>query len=230
VVGRAPEVDAVWEDPERVEEFARKPPDHRLQALIEAEPEPRRLRALDVGCAGGRNAIFLAEHGVDVVATDGSAAMVERTRQRLTGLLGPEEAQRRVVRARMEAMAWADEDSFDLVVALGIYHNARSAEEWQAALAETARVVKPGGRVLVAVFTPETDLDGQGKAPVPGVPHLYERPDGRRMYLVEPDTLDREMAGHGLEPAEPTALAEGKVEVGRRVSANGLYRKTKEGG
>ena len=28
-------VDAFWEDPEKVEEFARKPPDHRLVALLE---------------------------------------------------------------------------------------------------------------------------------------------------------------------------------------------------
>ena len=125
----AEEIDAFWEDPEKVEEFARKPPDHRLQALIEAEPDPRRLRALDVGCAGGRNAAFLAENGVDVVATDGSAAMVERTRERLAGLLGPEAAAERVIRATMDVMPWAADASFDLVVALGIYHNARTAEE-----------------------------------------------------------------------------------------------------
>jgi SAM-dependent methyltransferase len=217
--------DTFWEDPEKVEEFAQKPPDHRLRALIEADPDPRRLRALDVGCAGGRNAVFLAEHGADVVATDGSAAMVERTRERLATLLGPEAAAERVIRATMESMPWAADASFDLVVALGIYHNARSAEEWGAALEETARLLKPEGRVLVAVFTPETDLDGKGQTPVPGVPHLYERSDGRRMYMVDPATLDRDMAACGLEPVEPTALAEGKVEVGRRVSANGLYRK-----
>ena len=218
-------VDAFWEDPEKVEEFAGKPPDHRLRALIEAEPDPRRLRALDVGCAGGRNAVFLAEHGVEVVATDGSAAMVERTRARLAALLGPEVAAERVIRATMDAMPWAADASFELVVALGIYHNARTAEEWRAALAETARVLGPGGRVLVSVFTPETDLDGQGQVPVAGAPHLFERPDGRGMYMVDPATPDRDMAARGLEPVEPTALAEGQVEVGRRVSVNGLYRK-----
>jgi SAM-dependent methyltransferase len=218
-------VDDAWEDPERVEEFARKPPDHRLVPLIEAETEPSRLRALDLGCAGGRNTVFLAEHGVDVVATDGSAAMVERTRQRLAPILGPEAAEKRVIHTTMERMPWAADGAFDLVVALGIYHNARSPEEWQAALAETARVLRPGGRALVSVFTPETDLHGQGKEPVAGVPHLYERPDGRRMYMVDPSTLDRDMAAHGLKPLEPTALAEGRVEVGRRVSANGLYVK-----
>jgi SAM-dependent methyltransferase len=219
------EVDAVWEDPERVEEFARKPPDHRLVALIEAEPDPRRLRALDIGCAGGRNAVFLAENGVEVVATDGSAAMVARTRERLAPLLGAEVAASRVTQAFMDATPGAPDASFDLVVALGIYHNARSPEEWERALAETARVLKPGGRVLVSVFTPDTDLDGQGKTPVPGVPHLYARPEGRRMYMVDAETLDRDMAAHGLEPDEPTALAEGQVEVGRRVSVNGLYRR-----
>ncbi len=222
-------VDAFWEDPEKVEEFARKRPDHRLRALIEAEPDPRRLRALDVGCAGGRNAVFLAEHGVHVVATDGSAAMVERTRARLAALLGPGVAAERVIRATMDAMPWATDASFDLVVALGIYHNARTPEEWQAALAESARVLRPGGRVLVSVFTPATDLDGEGQTPVPGIPHLFERPGGRRMYMVEPAILDRDMARHGLEPVEPSALAEGEVEVGRRVSVNGLFRRSSSG-
>jgi SAM-dependent methyltransferase len=217
-------VDTVWEDPERVEEFARKRPDHRLVALIEAEADPRRLRALDVGCAGGRNAVFLAERGVDVVATDGSAAMVERTRERLAAILGPEEAARRVIRSSMEVAPGIDDGSIDLVVALGIYHNARGAGEWQAALGETARVLRGGGRALVSVFTPQTDLDGRGHTPVPGVPHLYERPDGRRLYMVDLATLDRDMAAHGLDPLEPTTLAEGQVELGRRVSVNGLYR------
>lgn len=218
-------VDPAWEDPERVEEFAAKPPDHRLRALIERERDPRRLRALDLGCAGGRNSAFMAEHGIDLMATDGSRAMVERTRERLSGLLGAQEAARRVLLGPMDALAWAGDAAFDLVVALGIYHNAKGAAEWDRTLSETSRVLKPGGRALVSTFTPDTDLEGRGKRPVPDVPHLYERPDGRLLYLVDPETLDRDMARHGLEPVEPTVTAEGKVDVGRRVSVNGLYRK-----
>lgn len=218
-------VDPFWEDPDKVEEFAARPPDHRLVALVGDEAAARGLRVLDLGCAGGRNAVFLAERGADVTATDGSRAMVERTRERLSALLGPAEAARRVRLGPMHSLPWAPDGAYDLVVALGIYHNAQSAAEWQAALAETARVLGPGGRCLVSVFTPETDLEGEGKTPVPGVPHLYERPGGRLLYLVDPATLDADMARHGLEPAEPTVLAEGKVPVGRRVSANGLFRK-----
>lgn len=216
-------VDPAWEDPERVEEFAARPPDHRLRALIERDR--RRLRALDLGCAGGRNTAFLVEQGVDVMATDGSRAMVERTRERVRAALGAEEAARRVHLGPMDALPWAKDASFDLVVALGIYHNARSAEEWHRVLAETARVLEAGGRALVSTFHPLTDLEGLGKRPVPDVPHLYERPGGRLLYLVDPETLDRDMARHRLEPIEPTVTAEGKVDVGRRVSVNGLYRK-----
>ena len=74
-------------------------------------------------------------------------------------------------------------------------------------------------------------IDGDAKKVVKkietgGRPHnTTVSADGRRMYLVDPTTLDRDMAARGLEPAEPTALAEGQVEIGRRVSVNGLYRK-----
>jgi SAM-dependent methyltransferase len=218
-------VEPFWEEADKVEAFAVRPPDHRLVALIGSEPDPQRLRVLDLGCAGGRNAVFLAERGADVWATDGSRAMVERTRERLAAIMGQAEAARRVHHGPMHALPWAGDAAYDLVVALGIYHNARSGEEWQATLAETARVLAPGGRCLVSVFTPETDLEGEGKTAVPGVPHLYERPGGRLLYLVDPATLDADMARQGLEPIEPTALAEGRVPVGRRVSVNGLYRK-----
>ena len=107
--------------------------------------EPQGKQILDIGCAGGRNAVFLAEKGVDVVATDGSAAMVARTRDRLAAVLGQEEAVSRATQAFMDATPGARDASFDLVVALGIYHNARSPEEWERALAETARVLKAGG-------------------------------------------------------------------------------------
>jgi tRNA (uracil-5-)-methyltransferase TRM9 len=219
-------VDPSWEEPDRVDHFATRPPDHRLVALVASEPDPRGLRVLDLGCAGGRNTVFLAEHGADVDATDGSRAMVERTRERLAEILGPDDAARRVHHGPMHALPWAKDAAYDLVVALGIYHNARSTEEWQASLAETARVLRPGGRCLVSTFTPETDLEGEGKVAVPGVPHLYERPGGRRLYLVDPANLDADMARLGLEPIEPTVPAEGKVPAGRRVSINGLYRRT----
>jgi SAM-dependent methyltransferase len=183
------------------------------------------VRVLDLGCAGGRNAVFLAQRGFDVRAVDSSDAMVAETRRRLAALVGEVGAAGRVRVGRMDDLGWAPGASFELVVALGVYNCAQSRAEWDRALAESARVLAPGGRLLVSVFTPETDLTGRGLTPVPGEPHVYEGFESGRSVLVDAPTLDAELARHGLSCIVPTVLARPKTEVGRRVSANGLYAK-----
>jgi SAM-dependent methyltransferase len=215
-----------WDSAENVERFAAREPDVRLMELIREYPDPSRIRVLDLGCAAGRNTVPLAERGFDVQALDASPAMVAKTRERLAAILGPGEAERRVRVGRMDDLSMAADASFDLVVALGLYHCAQSRAEWDRALAETARVLKPGARLLVSVFTPETDLTGRGIRAVPGKPDVYEGFDsGGHHVLVDAAGLDRETARFGLLPVEATRTARPKVETGRRVSANGLYRK-----
>jgi SAM-dependent methyltransferase len=216
-----------WDCAENVERFAARDPDARLTELVGEYPDPSKVRVLDLGCAAGRNAVLLAEKGFDVEALDASPAMVAKTRQRLAAILGAAEAEKRVRVARMDDLAPVADAALDLVVALGLYHCAESRAEWERSISETARVLKPGARLLVSVFTPETDLTGRGIRPVAGEPGVYEGFDsGGRHFLVDAAGLDRDMARSGLLPLEPTRTARPKVETGRRVSANGLYRKT----
>jgi len=218
---------AFWEAPENVARFAAREPDKRLMELLQEYAQPSRTRVLDLGCAAGRNTVVLAEKRFDFEALDSSAAMVAKTRERITPTVGAAEASRRVRVGRMDDLSARENESLDLMVALGIYHCAQSRAEWERALAETARVLKPGGRVLVSVFTPETDLTGRGISAVAGEPDVYEGFDtGGRHVLVDAAALDRDMARFGLLPLEPTRTARPKVDVGRRVSANGLYGKT----
>jgi SAM-dependent methyltransferase len=215
-----------WDAPENVERFAAREPDTRLTELVGEYSDPASVRVLDLGCAGGRNAVLLAQKGFDVQALDASPAMVSKTRERLAPILGFEEARRRVRVGRMDDLAFASDASFHLIVALGLYHCAESRAEWDRALAESVRVLRPGGRLLVSVFTPETDLTGRGIRPVSGEPDVYEGfDDGTRHVLVDTEALDREMARFALGPVEPTRTARPRVDVGRRVSANGLYAK-----
>lgn len=216
-----------WEASENVERFAAREPDVRLGKLIREYPNPSAVRVLDLGCAAGRNTVLLAQDGFDVEAVDSSAAMIAKTRERLAPILGASEAGRRVRVGRMTDLSWIPDDAFDLIVALGLYHCAESQSEWDRALSETARILKRAGKLLVSVFTPETDLTGRGTHPVPGEPDVYEGFDSGRVFLVDADRLDREVARHGLAPLEPTRTARPKVEVGRRVSANGLYVKSR---
>jgi SAM-dependent methyltransferase len=216
--------DDFWEDPERVERFAAREPDHRLVELLDGYDDPAATAVLDLGCAGGRNAELLARLGFQVHALDAAAAMVERTRDRLAPILGPEVAAERVRRGLMDRLPYPD-SFFHLVVALGVHHSARSREEWGRAVDETSRVLKSGGLLLFTQFTPATDLTGEGVRPVPGEDGVYEGLPGGRAVLLDPSALDAAMEHRGLWPVVPTETATTSLETGRRVSVNALYRK-----
>ncbi len=218
--------DPFWERPEVVERFASRPPDDRMVALLSGAP--RATRVLDLGCAAGRNTEWLAREGFDVYACDASQAMVAYTRRRLAPYLGEVEAGRRVLLCSMDNLAMFEPESFDLVVALGIYQQAQSTEEWHRAVAETARVLRGDGRLLVQHFA-------LGSQPWPEPlrqvkPFVFEAtlPDGgvRRFVLLDEATLDAWMAQHGLVPETPTRTTTRPTEEGgfwRNLHA--LYRK-----
>ncbi len=213
-----------WERPDVVARFAGREPDQRLQILAGELPRPGEVRVLDLGPAGGRNTVFLAEMGFEVHALDASRAMAAETRRRLAAVRGEAEAGLRVGRGDMTRLPFRDA-AFGLVVALGVFHCAGGRSEWDAALAETYRVLEPGGRLLVAVHTDETDLDGTGLVPVEGEPHVFLR-GGGRVFLVDAATLDAEMERHGFRRQAVTETVRRPTGAGGvRVTANGYYAK-----
>lgn len=214
-----------WERPEQVERFAERAPDRRLAGLLDRFPEPGGVRVLDLGCAGGRNAELLARRGFDLRALDASEAMVRRTRERVARILGPREASRRVRRGRMEDLGRFADDTFDLVVALGVYHNAGSRQAWDRSVAETARVLARGGLLLTSDFSPRSEPRGEPLRRLGDSSHRYEGFASGPLFLLEAAALDREMARHGLFPAAPTEAVRVPTDEGHRVTVNGLYRK-----
>lgn len=218
--------DPFWERAEVVERFASRPPDDRMVVLLSGAP--RATRVLDLGCAAGRNTEWLAREGFDVYACDASQAMVAYTRQRLAPYLGEAEAERRVLLCSMDHLAMFEAESFDLVVALGIYQQAQSTDEWHRAVAETARVLRADGRLLVQHF-------GLGSQPWPEPlrqvePFVFEATvpgaGKRRFVLLDEATLDAWMRQHRLVPETPTRVTTRPTEEGgfwRNLHA--LYRK-----
>jgi SAM-dependent methyltransferase len=104
-----------------------------------AESAPRRI--LEIGCGDGELAERMArELGADVVAVDQSARMVELTRAR------------GVVAEIQDAQNLSfDDGSFDCAVAAWmLYH----VEDLDRAVAELARLLRPGGRLVAATNGP----------------------------------------------------------------------------
>jgi SAM-dependent methyltransferase len=97
------------------------------------------LRALDDGCGEGRFSRILAAAGAEVVALDRTERMVRAANERRCG---PEA----VVRATGERLPFRDR-SFELLVS---YIVLVDIPDFRAAIREMARVLRPGGRAIVA--------------------------------------------------------------------------------
>ena len=219
-------VDPFWESTETVERFAGKEPDVRLQEILDAFSNPGQVCVLDVGCAAGRNTVMLAERGFDVFAIDGSEAMVARTRERVAGVLGREESERRVRLGDMEDLTSFADASVHVLVALGVLHQAATESQWTGAIREMSRCVAPGGRLLVAVWSPRSRPHGESVRLVAGEKHLYEGFHSGTHYLVEASFLDSALASAGFVPVVPTREVVVETDEGWRVTINALYRRT----
>jgi SAM-dependent methyltransferase len=107
-------------------------------------------RVLDVGCGEGQVARQLAAAGVDVIGFDPSGAQIARAQERGGGP--------RYARASAEQLPVAD-GSIDAVLAcLSFEHVA----DLPAAVREVARVLVPGGRLLLLVGHPLLQAPGSG--------------------------------------------------------------------
>ena len=214
-----------WERPEIVEKFAGREPDRRLAEWLSGRPDLEGLRVLDIGCAGGRNSEFLARSGCDLYAIDASLPMVRRTRFRVANVLGEREAARRVRVGRMELLGGFRDRSFDLIVALGVFHSAPDRATYELALAESARVLDDNGHLLIANFAPGTQLEGTVLEPAADEADVYIGHESGRHVLLDAEALDEALSRNGLTPVVPTEVVEAEGEATRRVTVNGLYRK-----
>ncbi|MDR6225960.1 class I SAM-dependent methyltransferase [Desmospora profundinema] len=118
-------------------------PSQELVAFVASTPFPPQARALDVGCGAGREAVFLAEYGFRVVGVDLSREALRIADQR---------ASKKKVEVEWRhgnALRLPLEDgAFDLMNDRGCFHLISEEERGRYA-SEAARVLKPGGRLLL---------------------------------------------------------------------------------
>ncbi len=113
-----------------------------VKAVLEVEPE----RVIDVATGTGDLSIELAAAGIpSVIGLDFSPAMIEAARQKTTG-------HSRIALVQGDGMALPIDDAGvdGLTIAFGL----RNLPDYDAALREFVRVVRPGGRIAVLEMTP----------------------------------------------------------------------------
>ena len=104
--------------------------------LVRAAAELAPGRALDLACGAGRNALWLAARGWDVVAIDGAAEAIRVVHEHDASI------DARVMDLETGAALPFEDESFDLVAILYYLH--------QPLFAEARRVVRRGGIVVSA--------------------------------------------------------------------------------
>lgn len=212
-----------WEDPKRVESFAAKAADFRLVEIAKQYPFPEKIKVLDLGCAAGRNTLFMAECGFDIWAIDSSQAMIEKTKSALETHLDSSDIDKRIKVGKMDNLSWAEDNYFDFIIALGIYHNAQNEKEFEQAIYESNRVLKPGGKLLVANFAPGIILGHLNLDQISD--HLWRDKKHGNLYLLTGAELDEKMKEFSFFPITKTATVEKVLENGKRVTVNAFYEK-----
>jgi SAM-dependent methyltransferase len=175
-------------------------PDDRILELLDLGGDQQ---VLDAGCGSGFHSLMVAER-LDtgrVVSVDVSQEMLDR--------LG-RNALARGLDARIEPLL-ADglalplpDASVDRALSAAVWHH---LDDPEGACAELARVLRPGGRVVVCdlVIEPDTKavrgLEGHDRAF--GPPELRRIFAGAGLVAVEVETIGRWVVGAATRPAAP---------------------------
>jgi demethylmenaquinone methyltransferase/2-methoxy-6-polyprenyl-1,4-benzoquinol methylase len=170
-------------------------------------------RALDVATGTGDLAIALASRGAEVVGSDFSEGMLARARAKSSAV--------RWEQGNALALPYADGEFDAATVGFG----ARNFADLNRGLAEMARVVKPGGRVVVLEITsPQKPplswfFHAWFDRVVPKLGRLAGDPDAYT-YLPSsvrrfpgPEELARRMAGAGLRDVRWILTAGGIIAI-----------------
>jgi SAM-dependent methyltransferase len=107
------------------------------ELLVDAASALPAGRALDLACGAGRNALWLASRGWEVVAIDGASEAIRLVREQDAAI------DARVLDLEAIDRLPFEDASFDLVAILYYLH--------RPLFAEAKRIVRPGGTVVCAV-------------------------------------------------------------------------------
>jgi ubiquinone/menaquinone biosynthesis C-methylase UbiE len=127
-----------------------KYPSPELTALVAANALRKEARALDVGSGGGLDAIFLAQHGFNVMGIDVSSSALRIAKKRA------KKAHVKVDWVRGSILKLPlKSGKFDLIIDRGLFHLIEDADRPDYA-SEVFKVLKNGARLLIRGKSPQS--------------------------------------------------------------------------
>ncbi|KJY43340.1 methyltransferase type 11 [Streptomyces sp. NRRL B-1568] len=171
---------------------------HALDRELLSRHVPLNARVLDYGCGYGRLLAELDALGhADVQGVEPSAALVARCRKENPGL--------RITRAESLPLPFTDA-SFDAALLFAVLTSVPQEEERERAVAELARLVRPGGVLYVSDVPLQTDEASieryrTGEAET-GVYGTFRMPDGGVFVHQRPEDFHALLERHGFAVAE----------------------------
>jgi len=213
-----------WEDERTVAGFVSSPPNEALLTIAREERQRGAATCLDIGCGAARNAMPLAELGFVVTGTDLSAPMLRGAARRISG--SPNETSIRLVRAPMAPLPFRGQ-SFDFIVAHGIWNLARSGRQFRDAVAEAARVARPGAALFLFTFARQTI--GPDAVPDPGETFVFSSWNGEPQCFLTEQEIQEALGEARFVQTAPLTLYNlprpGEVRVGGPpVIYEGVFR------
>ncbi len=161
------------------------------------------MRVLDAGCGGGRNLVFLLQQGYDVYAVDPDPGAIRSVRA-LAGRLAPRLPESNFRAETIEANSFPDHAA-DVVVSSAVLHFARDEAHFDAMLAGSWRLVKPGGLFFCRLAS-SIGMEGRFAPLGRG---RYRLLDGSERFLVDEARLlarTAELGGALVDPLKTTVV------------------------
>lgn len=210
-----------WNSDSIVNEFTNAAfPEYWKEFFVKYE-RPEDLTVLDLGCGGGRNTYMLANLGFHVEACDLHEKMLQATKHKIAQLDKKRKNNVRIQYANMLDLPFQDE-SIDIVLSNGVYHNNSSIADFEKAIKETARVLKQQGLLCVNVFTNRFIDESLIKQKQDA---LYITPDNLDMILLSEKRICELLKKQDLYPDGETFSYCSKINVGVRSVFRGIFKK-----
>jgi SAM-dependent methyltransferase len=156
-------------------------------------------RVLDVGCGKGRDVVALLDMGFDAHGVEPNDAMRARALARDARLHG------RIAAATLPALGQPFGGGFDAVVCCAVLMHLAPAD-LPSTLAALASVLRPAGRLLLALPEMRADLLVDG-----------HDPDGRQFANHEPGHVEALLAGLGFALVRGEEIATASTDTRWRV-------------